>query len=171
MWGKCFTRIVGVRQFGMRKESGKGGLMKLRCMVKGLDFKLGVKDEYGDIVLRVYGTALNGTSANASSASFGDGTGDKRQYSWQVFTLDTTNLTIAEPVEFNIKAKAHRGSQTASCVGEINVTKDLKAFTIYPSVCALQTTLSAESKTFHAEPNQLTEFSKQSYMSGVVVIL
>ncbi len=126
---------------------------------ESLDFKLGVWDEYAEndgsgatVSLKSWNSALNGASANATTGPVGiiddncensypptNGAtaDDARCFSWQKFTFNTGNLTIAEPLGFTVKAKIYRGSED-SCIGTISQTKDKKrAFTIFPKTCSM----------------------------------
>jgi hypothetical protein len=125
-----------------------------------LGFKLGVWDEYAEdygggatVTLKSWGSALNGAVANNSLPTGlvdskcksgegktyncdGEGKG-KRQYSWQKFTFNTSNLTIVEPLGFTVKAKIfHECGFPFS--GKIDLTKDKqRAFTIFPKTCSI----------------------------------
>ena len=128
-----------------------------------LGFKLGVWDEYAEeygdnstVSLKSWGSALNGAVANNSlptglvdnNCKSGNkrtyncdkaGTG-KRQYSWQRFSFNTSNLTIVEPLGFTIKSKIYRGDcgPLTPFAGTIDLTKEKqRAFTIFPKSCSL----------------------------------
>ena len=153
--GKRYYETDGTKNYWHRWGSASS------AYGEGLGFKLGVWDEYAEdygggatVTLKGWGSALNGAVANNSlptglvdnNCKSGegktyncDGAGKgKRQYSWQRFSFNTANLTIAEPLGFTIKSKIYRGDEGVFCSGTIDLTKDKqRAFTIFPKTCSI----------------------------------
>lgn len=166
-----------------------------RTSYKGeeLGFKLGVWDEFGGsygegatVILRSWGPALNGSSANNSSfvtsndincANTNPPTNnadanDPRCYSWQKFSFNTSYLanSLVEPLGFTVKGKIYRGNQGVFCKGTIDETDGTNgAFIIFPKECSIDYLqkfgmYENEAESFNSEGREIEE-SFQSYIS------